>query len=130
MRGLRRRLGSLAWRTQHLPVRALLSVSDKSGLVPFARGLAELGFELVSSGGTYAALTAAGLDARTVSDVTGADEMLDGRLKTLHPVIHGGILRLLPRIRPGPRARPTHRFDANLLAAGLFRQPCAIDDPL
>ena len=73
-------------------MRALLSVSDKSGLVPFARGLAELGFELVSSGGTYAALTAAGLDARTVSDVTGADEMLDGRVKTLHPVIHGGIL--------------------------------------
>jgi phosphoribosylaminoimidazolecarboxamide formyltransferase / IMP cyclohydrolase len=73
-------------------VRALLSVSDKSGLVPFARGLAELGFELVSSGGTYAALTAAGLNARTVSDITGADEMLDGRVKTLHPVIHGGIL--------------------------------------
>ena len=72
-------------------MRALLSVSDKSGLVPFAQGLAELGFELVSSGGTYAALTAAGLNARTVSEVTGADEMLDGRVKTLHPVIHGGI---------------------------------------
>lgn len=73
-------------------MRALLSVSDKSGLVPFAQGLAELGFELVSSGGTYAALTDAGLAARTVSEVTGADEMLDGRVKTLHPVIHGGIL--------------------------------------
>ena len=73
-------------------MRALLSVSDKSGLVPFAEGLHELGFELVSSGGTYAALTAAGLPARSVSEVTGADEMLDGRVKTLHPVIHGGIL--------------------------------------
>jgi phosphoribosylaminoimidazolecarboxamide formyltransferase/IMP cyclohydrolase len=73
-------------------VRALLSVSDKSGLVPFAQGLAELGFELVSSGGTYATLTEAGLVARTVSEVTGADEMLDGRVKTLHPAIHGGIL--------------------------------------
>jgi len=75
-----------------MSVRALLSVSDKSGLVEFATGLAELGFELVSSGGTHAALTAAGLEARKVSDVTGADEMLDGRVKTLHPVIHGGIL--------------------------------------
>lgn len=73
-------------------MRALLSVSDKSGLVPFARGLIELGFELVSSGGTYAALTGAGLAALSVSEVTGADEMLDGRVKTLHPVIHGGIL--------------------------------------
>jgi len=73
-------------------VRALLSVSDKSGLVPFAQGLVDLGFELVSSGGTYAALAEAGLAARTVSEVTGADEMLDGRVKTLHPVIHGGIL--------------------------------------
>ncbi len=73
-------------------MRALLSVSDKSGLVAFAQGLDELGFELVSSGGTYAALIAAGLAARSVSEVTGADEMLDGRVKTLHPVIHGGIL--------------------------------------
>lgn len=73
-------------------MRALLSVSDKTGLVAFAQGLAELGYDLVSSGGTQAALTDAGLDARKVSEVTGADEMLDGRVKTLHPVIHGGIL--------------------------------------
>lgn len=73
-------------------MRALLSVSDKSDLIPFARGLADLGFELVSSGGTHAALTAAGLPARKVAEVTGAAEMLDGRVKTLHPVIHGGIL--------------------------------------
>ncbi len=77
---------------------ALLSVSDKTGLVPFAAGLVEVGFELVSSGGTHKALTEAGLAARTVAEVTGADEMLDGRVKTLHPVIHGGILanRALP----------------------------------
>lgn len=73
-------------------MRALLSVSDKSDLVPFATGLVELGFELVSSGGTHAALTEAGLAAHQVGDVTGAAEMLDGRVKTLHPVIHGGIL--------------------------------------
>gem|GEM_PF-367955 len=73
-------------------VRALLSVSDKSDLIPFATGLAALGYELVSSGGTHRALTDAGLDARQVGEVTGAAEMLDGRVKTLHPVIHGGIL--------------------------------------
>ena len=73
-------------------MRAVLSVSDKSGLVPFATALVELGYELVSSSRTHAALTEAGLSARQVSEVTGADEMLDGRVKTLHPVIHGGIL--------------------------------------
>ena len=73
-------------------MRAVLSVSDKSGLVEFARGLIDLGWELVSSGGTHGALTEAGLAALKVADVTGADEMLDGRVKTLHPVIHGGIL--------------------------------------
>ena len=73
-------------------MRALLSVSDKSGLVPFAQGLADLGYELVSSGGTFKTLTDAGIAARAVSEVTGADEMLDGRVKTLHPIIHGGIL--------------------------------------
>ncbi|KAG1648796.1 Bifunctional purine biosynthesis protein PurH [Nymphon striatum] len=78
--------------TKDTCVRALLSVSDKSGLVPFAEGLVALGYELVSSGGTHAALTEAGVPARKVSEVTGADEMLDGRVKTLHPVIHGGIL--------------------------------------
>lgn len=79
-------------------MRALLSVSDKSGLVPFAQGLAELGWELISTGGTRAALSEAGLDVRSVAEVTGADEMLDGRVKTLHPVIHGAILanRSLP----------------------------------
>jgi phosphoribosylaminoimidazolecarboxamide formyltransferase / IMP cyclohydrolase len=72
--------------------RALLSVSDKSGLVDFARGLAERGFELVSTGGTARALRDAGLAVRDVSDVTGFPEMLDGRVKTLHPVVHGGLL--------------------------------------
>ena len=81
-------------------MRALLSVSDKTGLVDFARGLVDLGYELVSSGGTHAQLVDAGLAARKVSEVTGADEMLDGRVKTLHPVIHGGIL--------ANRSEPSH----------------------
>jgi len=72
--------------------RALLSVSDKSGLVHFARGLAARGFELVSTGGTARALEQAGLAVIGISDVTGFPEMMDGRVKTLHPLVHGGIL--------------------------------------
>ena len=72
--------------------RALLSVSDKSGLVEFARALADRGFELVSTGGTARALSEAGLPVIAVSAVTGFPEMMDGRVKTLHPMVHGGIL--------------------------------------
>ena len=71
---------------------ALLSVSDKRGLVPFARGLADLGFQLLSTGGTLQALKDAGLPARKVSEHTGSPEILGGRVKTLHPKIHGGLL--------------------------------------
>lgn len=71
---------------------ALLSVSDKSGIVDFARGLAKLGWALLSTGGTAKALRAAGIEVRDVSDVTEFPEMLDGRVKTLHPAIHGGLL--------------------------------------
>ncbi len=72
--------------------RALLSVSDKTGLVPFARALAAMGVALVSTGGTARALAEAGLAVEDVAAVTGFPEMLDGRVKTLHPAIHGGIL--------------------------------------
>jgi phosphoribosylaminoimidazolecarboxamide formyltransferase/IMP cyclohydrolase len=72
--------------------RALLSVSDKSGLIPFASGLAAAGVTLVSSGGTAAALADAGIPVTPVDEVTGSPEMLGGRVKTLHPGIHGGIL--------------------------------------
>jgi phosphoribosylaminoimidazolecarboxamide formyltransferase/IMP cyclohydrolase len=71
---------------------ALLSVSDKTGLVDFARGLVESGWELVSTGGTARALRDAGLTTRDVADLTGFPEMLDGRVKTLHPAVHGGLL--------------------------------------
>jgi phosphoribosylaminoimidazolecarboxamide formyltransferase/IMP cyclohydrolase len=73
-------------------MRAILSVSDKTGLVELARGLSARGVELVSTGGTARALSEAGLRVVTVSDVTGFPEMMDGRVKTLHPKIHGGIL--------------------------------------
>ena len=71
---------------------ALLSVSDKTGVVDFARGLTKLGWNLVSTGGTAKALRAAGIAVKDVSDVTGFPEMLDGRVKTLHPAVHGGLL--------------------------------------
>jgi phosphoribosylaminoimidazolecarboxamide formyltransferase/IMP cyclohydrolase len=82
-------------------MRALLGVYDKTGIEDFARGLAELGWELVSTGGTHAAITAAGVPVRKVEEVTGFPEMLDGRVKTLHPAVHGGIL--------ARRDSPAHR---------------------
>ena len=75
-----------------VPKRALLSVSDKTGLAEFGAGLVRLGFELVSTGGTARALRGAGLPVTDVAAVTGFPEMLDGRVKTLHPRVHGGIL--------------------------------------
>lgn len=72
--------------------RALLSVSNKEGIVDFARGLEKLGFEIVSTGGTYRILLEAGVGVVKVSDLTGFPEILDGRVKTLHPKVHGGIL--------------------------------------
>ena len=72
--------------------RALLSVWDKTGLIPFARGLADAGIELISTGGTASALREAGLAVVDVAAVTGAPGILDGRVKTLHPAVHGGIL--------------------------------------
>jgi phosphoribosylaminoimidazolecarboxamide formyltransferase/IMP cyclohydrolase len=72
--------------------RALLSVSDKTGLVEAAKVLAGLGVELVSTGGTKAAIAAAGLPVKDVSELTGFPEMMDGRVKTLHPIVHGGLL--------------------------------------
>lgn len=80
--------------------RALLSVSDKSDLVPFARALVDLGVELISTGGTAKVLTEAGLPVTPIDAVTGFPEMLDGRVKTLHPAIHGGLL--------GLRSNPDH----------------------
>ncbi len=81
--------------------RALLSVSDKTGLVPFASGLVSLGVELISTAGTGAVLRAGGLPVTDVAEITGFPEMLDGRVKTLHPRIHGGLL--------GIRGNPEHQ---------------------
>src|SRR5919205_1026972 len=74
--------------------RALLSVSDKTGLIDFANALAARGVELISTGGTAKAIAAAGLKVKDVSEVTGFPEMMDGRVKTLHPKVHGGLLAI------------------------------------
>ena len=71
---------------------ALLSVSNKSGIVDFAKGLVSAGYNLISSGGTYKVISAEGIPVMRVSDYTGSPEILNGRVKTLHPKIHGGIL--------------------------------------
>src|ERR1700732_54799 len=89
--------------------RALLSVSVKTGLAGFARGLAGFGVELVSTGGTGAELKGVGLTVRDVSDLTGFPELLDGRVKTLHPRVHGGLLAI--------RENPEH--EAAMLAHGI-----------
>ena len=72
--------------------RALTSVSDKAGVIDFSKGLSKLNIEILSTGGTASVLRGAGIDIKEVSDVTGFPEMLDGRVKTLHPIIHAGIL--------------------------------------
>ncbi len=88
--------------TEHLrrATRALISVSDKTGVVDFARTLAGFGIELVSTGGTRKTLSDAGLKVIDVSELTGFPEMMDGRVKTLHPAVHGGLLAI--------RANPEH----------------------
>jgi len=100
--------------------RALISVSDKSGLVDFARTLAGFGIELISTGGTRKALAASGLTVRDVSELTGFPEMMDGRVKTLHPAVHGGLLA----IRGNPehvQAMRAHGIGAiDILAVNLY----------
>src|SRR5467141_3528064 len=100
--------------------RALISVSDKSGLVEFARALAAEGVELISTGGTRKALADAGLPVLEVSEVTGFPEMMDGRVKTLHPKVHGGLLAI--RDDPGHRAAmDAHGIPAiDLLVVNLY----------
>jgi len=73
-------------------MRAIISVSDKAGVTDFARGLSDLGFELFSTGGTKKAIAEAGVPVKSISEITGFPEILDGRVKTLHPMVHGGLL--------------------------------------
>ena len=95
--------------------RALLSVSDKSGLIEFARALAAHNIELVSTGGTAKAIAGAGLKVRDVSELTGFPEMMDGRVKTLHPKVHGGLLAIRDNAEHAQRDEDAwHRADRSL----------------
>ena len=91
---------------------SLLSVSNKSGIVDFGEGLVRAGYTLISSGGTHAVIQAEGIPVMRVSDYTGSPEILDGRVKTLHPKIHGGIL--------AQRGNPNHDLDRNANEIGLI----------
>src|SRR3954462_9398733 len=110
-------------------MRAILSVSDKTGLEAFARGLASLGVELISTGGTARAIAAAGIPVVNVSDVTGFPEMMDGRVKTLHPGIFAGILAR--RDRPDDLAGlRTHGIGTiDLVVVNLYPFGKAADNP-
>jgi len=108
-------------------MRALLSVSDKTGLVPFATRLAALGFDLVSTGGTSRVLRESGLAVQDVSDLTGFPEMLDGRVKTLHPVVHGGLLarRDLPEHMEAIKTHNIGTIDLVVVNLYPFRETAA-----
>ena len=91
---------------------ALLSVSNKDGIVDFAEGLVRSGYQIISSGGTHAVLQAAGIPVMKVSEYTGSPEIMNGRVKTLHPKIHGGIL--------AQRGNPSHELDRKANDIGLI----------
>src|SRR5260370_41634277 len=107
---------------EHLrPVsRALISVSDKAGLIAFARRLEGFGIELISAGGTARALAEAGLKVRDVSDLTGFPEMMDGRVKTLHPKIHGGLLAVRHNPEHVPAMQEHHIPALDLRVVNLY----------
>lgn len=100
--------------------RALLSVSDKSGLIEFARALSDRGVALVSTGGTSAALKASGLPVTDVSDLTGFPEMMDGRVKTLHPSVHGGLLAIRGNAEHDKASRDHNIAPIDLLVVNLY----------
>src|SRR5690242_5401071 len=107
--------------------RALLSVSDKTGLIEFANALAARGVELISTGGTAKAIAAAGLRVKDVSDLTGFPEMMDGRVKTLHPKVHGGLLAIRGN-REHTAAMKTHDIaPIDLLVVNLYPFEATVD---
>lgn len=110
-------------------MRALLSVYDKTGLVPFARGLLDLGWDLISTGGTFQALADAGLAVESVATVTGSPEMLDGRVKTLHPAIHGGILARRDRAEHMGQLETHAITPIDLVASNLYPFEATIRTP-
>ncbi len=113
--------------TDHRVTRALLSVSDKSGLIDFARALAGHGIDLVSTGGTAKAIAAAGLKVTDVSDVTGFPEMMDGRVKTLHPKVHGGLLAIRGNAEHAQSMKDHGIAPIDLLVVNLYPFEATVD---
>src|SRR6202011_1827864 len=107
--------------------RALLSVSDKTGLIGFARALSAHGVELVSTGGTAKAIAAAGLQVRDVSELTGFPEMMDGRVKTLHPKVHGGLLAIRDNAEHGQAMKAHGIAPIDLLVVNLYPFEATVD---
>ena len=107
--------------------RALLSVSDKTGLIEFARALADHGIELVSTGGTANAIAAAGLKVRDVSELTGFPEMMDGRVKTLHPKVHGGLLAIRDNADHAKAMADHNIAPIDLLVVNLYPFEATVD---
>ena len=112
--------------------RALLSVWDKTGIVEFATSLVDLGFELVSTGGTAKKLKKAGLEVMSVSDVTQHPEIFDGRVKTLHPAIHGPLLARLQKEEDRVGMKDLQYTPIALVACNLypFVSAASADPPL
>lgn len=100
--------------------RALISVSDKTGVVEFAKELARLGVEIISTGGTYQALQEAGVSVTAISEVTHFPEILDGRVKTLHPMVHGGLLALRDEPSHQAQLQENHIQPIDLVAVNLY----------
>ena len=115
--------------------RALISVSDKTGIIEFARALSERGIELLSTGGTFKALSEAGIPVTEVSEHTGFPEMMDGRVKTLHPLIHGGILARRGQDDAVMAANGIKRIDLVIVNLYPFEQTvakpgCSLEDAI
>jgi phosphoribosylaminoimidazolecarboxamide formyltransferase / IMP cyclohydrolase len=114
--------------TDHRRVtRALLSVSDKTGLIGFAKALAGHGVELISTGGTAKAIAAAGLEVKDVSDLTGFPEMMDGRVKTLHPKVHGGLLAIRDNEEHAEAMKAHGIAPIDLLVVNLYPFEATVD---
>lgn len=109
--------------------RALISLTDKSGIEGFARDLADLGVELLSTGGTAKKIREAGIDVKDVAEFTGFPEMLDGRVKTLHPRVHGGILNQRDNVDHQCQCREHNILPIDLIAVNLYAFEKTVADP-
>lgn len=110
--------------------RALISVSDKKGIVEFAKALREFGVEIISTGGTFTALKNAGIEVKSVSEVTGFPEILDGRVKTLHPAVHAGILAVMDNAAHREQLQKHNIEPIDLVVVNLypFEQTIAVEN--